>query len=99
MQLLAKRYDTGEPVRIELAGNVIHSQGPLAASDVARAARWPWISPGCVDLQVNGYGGREFTDAELSSQDVYRISVALDASGLAQYCPTVTTHSDARITN
>ena len=50
----------------------------------------PWIAPGLVDVQVNGYNGRAFSHGGLSQQDVAEISTALDGAGVTSYCPTRT---------
>jgi N-acetylglucosamine-6-phosphate deacetylase len=93
MQIVARRYDTFEAVSVRIEAGKIHDIGP--AADGAGAADAVWISPGFVDLQVNGYRGAEFADGRLSVDDVVRISKALDGHGVTRYCPTATTHSHA----
>lgn len=87
MQLAAKRYDTGEPVAIDVADGQIRSITPTDTTDV------PWIAPGFVDLQVNGYGGQEFNDLDLTIEKIEQVSKAMDADGVTSYLPTATTHS------
>ncbi len=48
---------------------------------------------GFVDLQVNGYAGRDFTTAKLTDEDVTAVSSELARRGTAAYCPTVITTS------
>ena len=50
----------------------------------------PIIAPGLVDLQVNGYGGQEFNDLELTVEKVEQVSRALDRDGVTSYLPTST---------
>ena len=88
MNITAKRYDTGEAVSIEISASQIRSIHP-AAKDGAL----PWVAPGFVDLQVNGYGGQEFNDLGLTLAQVEQIGRAMDADGVTGYCPTMTTHS------
>jgi len=57
----------------------------------------PWISPGWCDLQVNGYGGQEFSSAALTTDKVAAIVSQLHAQGVTAFCPTVTTNSNAVI--
>ncbi|MEY4178234.1 MAG: N-acetylglucosamine-6-phosphate deacetylase [Planctomycetota bacterium] len=90
MNLLGRRYDTGEAVTLRMEAGRIAWIRPLR--DVA-AATLPWIAPGFVDLQINGYGGREFNEPGLDLDGVERIVMAQDACGVVAFCPTTTTHS------
>lgn len=90
MHLLGKRYDTGEAVSICVeAGRIawIRRRRDLEAAEL------PWVAPGFVDLQINGYGGREFNEPGLDLDGVERIVMAQDACGVVSFCPTTTTHS------
>ena len=89
MQLYARRYDTGQASIFEIADGRIERIVPTAAGE--QAARWPWVSPGWFDLQVNGYGGHEFTSAALTTEKVGRIAGAMHAFGVTRFCATVTT--------
>lgn len=51
------------------------------------------MAAGFVDLQVNGYAGRDFTSATLTDEDVAAASAELARRGTAGYCPTVITTS------
>jgi len=90
MQLLGRRYDTGQPVRVDIAGAKIAQVTPSAAEE-EDAARRPWIAPGLIDIQVNGYGGQEFSSAELTPEKVALIARAMDSFGVTRFCPTLTT--------
>jgi N-acetylglucosamine-6-phosphate deacetylase len=46
-----------------------------------------------VDIQVNGYGGQEFSSAELTPERVREIVCHYDAFGVVRCCPTLTTES------
>ncbi len=92
MQLLARRFDTAQPVRVEIDGGRIDRIEPLAEREAA-AAGLPWIAPGLIDLQVNGYGGQEFSAADLTVDKVAAVARAMDAFGIVRFCPTVTTNS------
>ena len=90
MEFVARRYDTFCPVSVRIENRHIRCietlNGDLSGVDL------PWVSPGFVDLQVNGHGGREFADPSLSVEDVATISTDLDHDGVTSYLPTVTTH-------
>ena len=51
------------------------------------------MAPGLVDIQVNGYGSRDFFDPRFSIEDVTQVGAALVRQGVTWYCPTLTTHS------
>ncbi len=92
MELLARRFDTAEPVKIHLAEGRIARIAPLARPDIA-SDTLPWVAPGMIDLQVNGYGGQEFSSADLTTERVAAIVAAMDGFGVTRFCPTVTTQS------
>ncbi|MFO0869874.1 MAG: amidohydrolase family protein [Pirellulales bacterium] len=90
MEITGRRYDTGEAVTLTVtAGRIARLQTRRDLS----ATRLPWIGPGFVDLQINGYGGREFNEPGLTVDDVVRIARAQDACGVVAFCPTTTTQS------
>jgi N-acetylglucosamine-6-phosphate deacetylase len=84
----ARRYDTGDAVSVELGGGVIRSIRPFSdeASD-----ELPWIAPGFVDLQVNGYAGQAFSSADLTVEKVAAIARRMAEFGVTRFCPTTTT--------
>jgi N-acetylglucosamine-6-phosphate deacetylase len=91
MQLLARRYDTGEPVVVRVAGTKLES---VRRTEVpAGAPGLPWIAPGFVDVQVNGYGGMEFASDALTVEQVASIAEAYAAFGVTRFSPTITTQS------
>lgn len=95
LSFLARRYDTQEAVCIALAGGQlarIERAAPQALESQA-AERLPLVAPGFVDLQVNGYGGCEFTSAELSADDLRLVAQAMDRFGATCWLATLTTHS------
>ncbi len=89
MQITARRYDTLQPVTVSV------NQGKIQRIELAQTtcdlAQVPWISPGFVDVQVNGYGGVDFNSPSLSAEDVARIGLSLNEFGVTRFCPTVTT--------
>ncbi|NMC21945.1 MAG: hypothetical protein GYA33_16185, partial [Thermogutta sp.] len=52
-----------------------------------------FVSGGFFDIQVNGYGGREFSSPRLSVEDVFRIAESLWRFGTTRFLPTLTTQS------
>jgi N-acetylglucosamine-6-phosphate deacetylase len=88
--LAARHYVTGQPIDVAIAEGRIASITP---STHANAAALPWVAPAFVDLQVNGFLGKEFGDPSLTVDHVEEISRAIDAHGCVGYAPTVTTNS------
>lgn len=95
VRFLARRYDNSSPVIVEIAAGRIQRIRPTRTTTAPDSL--PWVGPGLVDVQHNGYGGREFNEPDLSIETVAEISRAQDACGLVAYCPTATTHSDATL--
>ncbi len=92
MQLSGKRYDTGDPVTVTIEGDRI-SQIEIHESTGNSSAPGPWIAPGFVDLQLNGYGGQQFSDANLTVDRAASILETYLSFGTTRVCPTVTTQS------
>jgi N-acetylglucosamine-6-phosphate deacetylase len=98
---VARRYDTGEIVRMAVAGGRIENvwatpSPPLAlpTSQTGEGLREaPWVAPGLVDIQVNGFGGQEFSSLELTPDGVAKIVRRHFAFGVTHLCPTLTTQS------
>ena len=97
MELVGRRYDTGLPVQIEIeAGRIVRvSQVDAAAAAMPPAGQWPWLAPGLIDVQLNGYGGQEFSSADLTPDKVEPIVRAMERFGVTRICPTLTTESFA----
>jgi N-acetylglucosamine-6-phosphate deacetylase len=90
LKFVARRFDTLRPVRIEIDGGRIVGLMPAAEKPDL-----PLVAPGMVDLQINGYGGVEFNDPQLSVEKVQRVAVSQDAFGVTSFLATTTTDSHA----
>ena len=88
-----RHYQTGRVVRLQLHGGKIAAVETVAGPTSAT----PWIAPGFVDLQSNGYGGREFSSPELTPDHVAEIARKQGTFGVTRFCPTVTTASSRSI--
>jgi N-acetylglucosamine-6-phosphate deacetylase len=86
--ITARRYDTLRPVRLQIEGSCIAAITPDADDPSL-----PLVAPGLVDLQINGYGGIEFNDPELSLDKVRRVALAFDRFGVTRFLATCTTDS------
>ncbi|MGD9855108.1 MAG: N-acetylglucosamine-6-phosphate deacetylase, partial [Planctomycetaceae bacterium] len=89
MHVYARRYDTGEPVRI------IIDAGRIACVEPARSdgalQDWPYAAPGLFDLQINGFGGVWFSNEDLTADDVLTVLEAHFQFGITRLCPTLIT--------
>ena len=98
MRIVGRHYKSGLPVQLDVEnGHVVAIKDLSMAEELLE--RLPWIAPGIVDLQINGFAGREFTDAELTETVIAELSCALDADGVTSYLPTCTTHSSEMLTH
>jgi N-acetylglucosamine-6-phosphate deacetylase len=93
MQIVGRHYETGEPLTIDIDGPCIARLTAVNPQAAANQPELPWIAPGFVDLQVNGYGGQSLNDPALTVGKVRDVSLAVDRCGVTQFCPTVTTDS------
>ena len=99
VEIIGRRYDTQQVVALRCVdgrvAEIDHDREDLV--DLAQDV--PWVGPGLVDLQVNGFGGQEFTDPDLTIEHVKEVSLRMDADGVTQYLPTLTTNSIATLTH
>jgi N-acetylglucosamine-6-phosphate deacetylase len=99
MQLLRGRhYDSGQVRDFELTGSVIESIGtPDAGRQPDLGGEEYWITPGLLDLQVNGWGSHLLTDPTVGPGEVAAVAELLLAAGVTGFCPTITTDSRSTI--
>jgi len=83
---------SGRGVRVTARSGVVEE---LEAIDSREEL--PWISHGLVDLQVNGFGGIDLNSADLTIEDVSRMTRALAEHGTSTWVPTVITQSHEHI--
>jgi len=86
--ITGRHYRTGQGVELRLSGGRISDARDLKSG---ASAAMPWLAPGLVDVQSNGYGGQEFSSLELTPEKVADIAGHQASFGVTQFCPTVTT--------
>ncbi len=91
-RVTGRHYATGGGVQVDISGGRIDAVLALSDRSVADQSL-PWIAPGLIDIQSNGYGGQEFSSAKLTVDHVAQIVSQQAAFGVTQFCPTVTTAS------
>ena len=84
--IIARRYDTLGPVTLEIEGERIARVYPAA-----ERPELPLVAPGFVDLQINGFGGIEFNDPELTIEKVRQVALSQDGFGVTAFLATCTT--------
>lgn len=89
--LIGRDPVTGAGLRVTIDG--------ARVTDVARGgdAAGPWIAPGFVDLQVNGYGGHDVNAAAPDPSAISAITSALASTGVTSWVPTVITGTEEQI--
>lgn len=90
IRFTARRYDDLQPVTVQISPSG-HVASVVLEATIPAADPLPLLCPGLCDLQVNGYGGREFSSAELTVDDVHRIAGELAHQGTTRFLPTITT--------
>jgi len=61
----------------------------LGPTDPAR----PLVSPGFVDIQINGFGGVNFSDPEFDADKAISVLAAIWKTGVTTFCPTLITNT------
>jgi N-acetylglucosamine-6-phosphate deacetylase len=83
---------TAKSINVEVQGELIRSVTPLEVKKDL-----PYISPGFLDIQVNGYMGSDYSLEDLSEEQVAKIIFHLNRSGTTQHVPTIITTPSERI--
>ncbi len=77
---------------------VIVDDGRVEAIVPGRADEEAWLSPGLIDLQVNGYGGDDVNADGIDSGVIHSLTKKMIATGVTTYLPTIITASEEKIT-
>jgi N-acetylglucosamine-6-phosphate deacetylase len=85
----------GRAVALTLSEGVI--QSVEAAAPASTAAGGPWLLPGFIDIQVNGFGGYDLNREGVTVEDVAGVVRALWTCGVTRFCPTICTESRERM--
>src|SRR5438067_1610598 len=74
---------TGEPVEVRFNGTI------TSVTSAPGAARW--ISPGWIDIQVNGFDGVDYNCPSISHEEIARSLAVQFSAGMTRCYPTVIT--------
>ena len=82
-------YSTNKPVSIEISdGKIIGIKQTQKSTDGPQLI----VAPGLVDIQINGYNGIDFSDPDLTAEDLKKIIKGLWEVGVTTILATVTTN-------
>lgn len=91
-KVLARLVSSGQSSEITLKdGLVTEIKAAESKADL------PWVAPGFIDHQVNGFAGHDVNDARTSPESILQLTQALWATGVTRYCPTIITNHEERI--
>jgi len=82
---------TGRSIEVEIENSRIACIHEGANDETA------WLSPGLIDLQINGYGGLDFNAEGLTPQVVIDLARSVLGTGVTTFLPTIITQSEERI--
>ncbi len=94
MQIVARHYQTREPVTVSVVGDLIGDVLPAEAADTM-----PWVAPGLFDPQINGHGGIWFSSETLTPHQVLDALKPHFGFGLTRLFPTLITASPEALKN
>ena len=81
-----------KPIKVTIHNDRIAAIDPLPDSQDL-----PYISPGFIDLQVNGYKGNDYSLDDFSPQHLFNILHELACSGVTQHVPTLVSSPQQRM--
>jgi len=83
---------SGQPVAVEWDGERI-----TEIAELEDAAKLPYLSPGFLDMQVNGYNGSDYSLRDFSPEHLVNIIGSMSKSGTTQHVPTIVSSPQERI--
>jgi N-acetylglucosamine-6-phosphate deacetylase len=92
-EICGRDFATGRPTRWRWREGII-----TEAVEAADRPEDVWVAPGLVDLQVNGYGGVDFQQDNLSVEDLLKAARGLRAAGCTRFLLTLITDEWPKLT-
>lgn len=80
--LAGRHYRTGMPIEVTIASGRIED---IRLLDAELQEQLPWIGPGLVDLQINGFAGKDVNQAPLAKETVMELTRDLWKKGVTTY--------------
>ncbi|HUZ96777.1 MAG TPA: hypothetical protein VMU57_17880 [Edaphobacter sp.] len=82
---------SGESLEVVVEDGIVQAIVPALTGE-----EW-WLSPGFIDLQVNGYCGRDLNAESLTPEMVIALARQLAALGVTTFLPTLITAAEERL--
>ena len=92
MTLAGKDVFTGEAIELEFGEGRILRRKSLSETEIDLGGL-PWISPGWIDLQVNGWMGVNYNEKIADAAELESICALLAERGTTRHLPTIITAS------
>ncbi|TXT47506.1 MAG: hypothetical protein FD137_1090 [Spirochaetes bacterium] len=93
---------SGMPIRVDIADDLVSRVQPLSPGtkpqDGKDVKALPYLCPGFIDLQVNGYAGIDYSSPGLDTPSIEKIIRAIGSSGTTRHLATIITGARERIT-
>ena len=87
-------YLDGDPISIRiLDGKIIRIDRLSPATETPKV----FVAPGLIDLQINGFMGIDFSDQNLITEDIRKVTKALWKEGVTTFLPTIITNDQKRL--
>lgn len=93
MKIAGRSIESEETIEIDIEGDLIRSVSRTGAS----AEGPPYISAGFIDMQVNGFNGKDYSMSGLDGEAVDGIVGDLARSGVTQHVPTFVSLPEERL--
>jgi N-acetylglucosamine-6-phosphate deacetylase len=94
LRLRAKLRDCKDAVDLFIDGGYIREIHPASRSQACDlGAEDLRVSPGLVDIQINGYDGVDFNDPDTGAEQTAATARKLWRTGVTAFCPTIITES------
>jgi N-acetylglucosamine-6-phosphate deacetylase len=93
MRIEARHYRTQQVLDLTIEQGCIAASPSLQPTD--HPTDLPWVAPALFDLQINGCMGKGFVDPTLTFDDLALIVATCQRHGIAAFCPTLITASQA----
>ena len=88
MEIIGRHFRTQTPLHLRWEHGLLTH---LETVTVSKPSEVPWLAPGLVDVQVNGYGGIDFQQPTLSRESLFQAVRALRRDGCTRFLLTLVT--------
>jgi N-acetylglucosamine-6-phosphate deacetylase len=95
VKIEGRHYHTNEAICVVIKNGIIIEIEKLGNVSYPL----PWIAPGLVDMQVNGFQGMDYNSLPIEENLVFKATEAIYAEGVTSYYPTVITNTEEAIAN